>query len=265
MLEPTRGGGGSVRVRLPVNLTPVAQVRGEDIQPGHTTALGGILIFDDEVEIGAILADCLQPLGIETVLANDVVPKLRPDLVICDQKMPGDDGLSLIRWLRAESHAAVLMLTGMILALDREGELDMGADADLPKPFEPAELRSRIKAVLRRAMAAALATGRPAERTRIGRCVVDLDQTTMFDENGDQMALTSMEIDLLNTFISHPKRVLTRDDFLEMAHHQRCDPFDRSVDIRINRLRKKIEIDPAKPRVLRTVRCDGYRLVPDSE
>ena len=124
---------------------------------------------------------------------------------------------------------------------------------------------ARIKSVPRRTMAPVHAHGRPSARIRIGRCVVDTDQKCQFDAAGEKIALTAMEYDLLYTFVSHPKRVLTCDQLLEMAHHQRWDPFDRPVDIRITRLRKKIEIDPAKPTVLRTVRGEGYMLVPDGE
>jgi two-component system phosphate regulon response regulator OmpR len=126
-------------------------------------------------------------------------------------------------------------------------------------------LRSRIKAILRRTMTPVHAHGRPPARMRIGRCVVDIEQKTMYDDNGEKVPLTSMEFDLLYTLITHAKRVLSRDQLLEMAHHQRWDPYDRSIDIRITRLRKKIEIDPSKPQVLRTVRGEGYMLVADGE
>lgn len=230
-----------------------------------------IIVCDDEEPMREMLEELLTDEGYAVTTARDgadlrrLVPQVRPDLVICDLKMPGEDGLSLTRWLRSESHAAVLMLTGMGSVLDRVVGLEMGADDYLGKPFEPAELRSRIKAVLRRTMAPVHAHGRPPARIKVGRCVVDIEQKTMFDEAGVKVALTSMEFDLLYTFITHAKRVLTRDQLLELAHHQRWDPFDRSVDIRITRLRKKIEIDPSKPRVLKTVRGEGYMLIPEGE
>ena len=230
-----------------------------------------IIVCDDEEPMREMLEELLTDEGYAVSTARDgaelrrLVPQIRPDLVVCDLRMPGEDGLSITRWLRAESHCAVLMLTGMGSVLDRVVGLEMGADDYLAKPFEPAELRSRIKAVLRRTMAPVHAHGRPAGRTRVGKCVVDMEQKTMFDENGEKVPLTSMEFDLLYTFITHAKRVLSRDQLLEMAHHQRWDPFDRSIDIRITRLRKKIEVDPGKPRVLRTVRGEGYMLLPDGE
>jgi two-component system phosphate regulon response regulator OmpR len=230
-----------------------------------------IIVCDDEAPMREMLEEFLTEEGYAVTVAADgaalrrLVPQIRPDLVICDIRMPGEDGLSLTRWLRAESHAAVLMLTAMSTVMDRVIGLEMGADDYLPKPFEPAELRSRVKAVLRRTMAPNHANGRPPARIRIGRCILDVEMKTMFDESGERVALTSMEYDLLYTFVSHPKRVLNRDQLLDLAHHQRWDPFDRSIDIRIARLRKKIEVDPAKPRVLKTIRGEGYMLVPDGE
>jgi DNA-binding response OmpR family regulator len=230
-----------------------------------------IVVCDDEEPMREMLEELLTDEGYAVTTAKDgaelrrLVPQIRPDLVVCDLRMPGEDGLSITRWLRAESHCAVLMLTGMGSVLDRVVGLEMGADDYLAKPFDPAELRSRIKAVLRRTMAPVHGHGRPVGRTRVGKCVVDMEQKTLFDENGEKVSLTSMEFDLLYTFITHAKRVLSRDQLLEMAHHQRWDPFDRSIDIRITRLRKKIEVDPSKPRVLRTVRGEGYMLLPDGE
>jgi DNA-binding response OmpR family regulator len=230
-----------------------------------------IIVCDDEEPMRELLEEMLTDEGYAVTTARNgaelrrLVPEVRPDLVICDLKMPGEDGLSLTRWLRAESHAAVLMLTGMGSVLDRVVGLEMGADDYLGKPFEPAELRSRIKAVLRRTMAPVLAHGRPPVRLRVGRCIVDLDKKTMFDDAGEKVPLTSMEFDLLYALITHANRVLSREQLLDLAHHQRWDPFDRSIDIRITRLRKKIEIDPRKPRVLCTVRGEGYMLVPDGE
>jgi two-component system phosphate regulon response regulator OmpR len=148
---------------------------------------------------------------------------------------------------------------------DRVVGLEMGADDYLAKPFDPAELRSRVKAVLRRTMAPVHQNGRPPARMRIGKCVLDIEARQLFDESGEQVAMTAMEFDLLYVFATHPRRALNRDQLLELAHHRRWDPFDRSIDIRVARLRKKIEHDPAFPRILRTVRGEGYMLVPEGE
>lgn len=230
-----------------------------------------IAVCDDDPDLRDLLVDLLRRDGYEVEAAEDgialrrIVPKFRPDLVICDLMMPGEDGLSLTRWLRGEGHSAVLMLTAMGSTTDRIVGLEMGADDYLAKPFEPAELRARVKAVLRRTMSASAAAGRPAARVRVGRCVVDTEMKVMFDEAGQTVELTSMEYDLLYTFITHARRPLNRDQLLELAHHKKWDPFDRSIDMRIARLRKKIEPNPAKPSVLRTVRGEGYMLVPDGE
>jgi DNA-binding response OmpR family regulator len=230
-----------------------------------------IVVCDDDPDVRDLLVDLLRKDGYDVAAAEDgialrtLVPRFRPDLVVCDLMMPGEDGLSLTRWLRGEGHAAVLMLTAMGTTIDRIVGLEMGADDYLAKPFEPAELRARIKAVLRRTMSAELASGRPAARVRVGRCVVDTELKAMFDENGEKVELTAMEYDLLYTFITHPRRPLNRDQLLELAHHKKWDPYDRSVDMRIARLRKKIEFDPAKPSVLKTVRGEGYMLVPGGE
>jgi len=230
-----------------------------------------IVVCDDDVDVRDLLVDLLGKDGYDVAGAEDgitlrkLVPKFRPDIVICDLMMPGEDGLSLVRWLRGEGHAAVLMLTAMGSTTDRIVGLEMGADDYLAKPFEPGELRARLKAILRRTMSANLASGRPAARVKVGRCVVDTEMKAMFDDNGERVELTAMEYDLLHTFITHARRPLTRDQLLEFAHHKKWDPFDRSIDMRIARLRKKIEFDPAKPSVLKTVRGEGYMLVPDGE
>jgi two-component system phosphate regulon response regulator OmpR len=230
-----------------------------------------IIVCDDDRLIRSMLDEFLTDEGYTVSVAQDgaelrrLVPRVRPDLVICDLKMPGEDGLSLTRWMRGEGHCAVLMLTAMGSTTDRVVGLEMGADDYLVKPFEPAELRSRIRAILRRTMSASIAEGRPNTRVKVGRCIVDTEMKAMFDEAGEKVALTAMEYDLLYTFITHPRRPLNRDQLLEFAHHRKWDPYDRSVDNRIVRLRKKIETDPAKPAVLKTIRGEGYMFVPDGE
>lgn len=229
-----------------------------------------VIVCDDDPDVRDLLVDLLTKDSYDVEAAEDgialrhLVPKFRPDIVICDLMMPGEDGLSLTRWLRSEGHAAVLMLTAMGSTTDRIVGLEMGADDYLAKPFEPGELRSRVKAILRRTMSASIAAaGRPAARVKAGRCVVDTEMRTMFDENGERVELTAMEFDLLYTFITHARRPLNRDQLLELAHHKKWDPYDRSIDMRIARLRKKIEFDPAKPAVLKTVRGEGYMFLPE--
>ena len=230
-----------------------------------------IAVCDDDPDVLDMVGELLEGAGYEVARAahgaelRRLVPAFRPDLVVCDITMPGEDGLSLARWLRAETSAAVLMLTAMGTTTDRVVGLEMGADDYLAKPFDPAELRSRVKAVLRRSMAPVHANGRPPGRMRIGKCILDIEARLLFAENGETVPLTAMEFDLLYVFATHPRRALNRDQLLELAHHRRWDPFDRSIDIRVARLRKKIEQDPAFPRILRTVRGEGYMLVPEGE
>jgi len=231
-----------------------------------------IIVCDDEPEVRELVAEILSGEGYAVTTAEGgaqlrrLVPQVRPDLVVCDIRMPAEDGLSLARWLRQESHSALLFLTGMDSVTDRVVGLEMGADDYLTKPFANAELRARVRAVLRRTMSPVVAgVGRPPARTKVGKCVVDLEQRTMFDEQGNQVPLTSMEFDLLYTFITHARHVMSRDRLLELAHHQRWDPYDRSIDLRIVRLRRKIEHDPSKPRVLKTIRGEGYMLIPEGE
>lgn len=234
------------------------------------SAKARIIVCDDDDLVRAMLVDFLADEGYEVSgAANGVelrakVPQERPDLVICDLKMPGEDGLSLTRWMNSEGHCAVLMLTAMGTTTDRVVGLEMGADDYLVKPFELPELRARVKAILRRSMSVGSASqARVPSRVRVGRCVLDTEMRVLFDDAGEKVALTAREYDLLHTFITHPRRPLNRDQLLELAHHQKWDPFDRSVDNRIARLRKKVEVDPSKPATIKTVHGEGYMFVPD--
>lgn len=234
------------------------------------TVKARIIVCDDDPLVRRMIAEFLTDEGYAVAEADGgpslraLVPKFRPDLVVCDLKMPGEDGLSLTRWMRNDGHCAVLMVTALGTTTDRVVGLEMGADDYLVKPFELAELRARVKAVLRRTMSAEAVAGRPAARVKVGRCVLDIEMKQLFDENGERVALTAMEYDLLHTFITHPRRPLNRDQLLEMAHHQKWDPFDRSIDNRIARLRKKVEREPAKPATIKTVHGEGYMFVPDA-
>jgi two-component system phosphate regulon response regulator OmpR len=229
-----------------------------------------IIVCDDDDLVRAMLVDFLADEGYEVSGAangaelREVLPGFRPDLVVCDLKMPGEDGLSLTRWMHGEGHCAVLMLTAMGSTTDRVVGLEMGADDYLTKPFELPELRARVKAILRRSMTAVAGpAARAPARIQVGRCVLDTEMKALFGEAGERVALTAMEYDLLHIFITHPRRPLNRDQLLELAHHKKWDPYDRSVDNRIARLRKKVERDPAKPATIKTVHGEGYMFVPD--
>jgi two-component system phosphate regulon response regulator OmpR len=182
--------------------------------------------------------------------------------VLLDIRMPGEDGLSLARFLRAEKQVGIIMLTAAGEVVDRIVGLEMGADDYLAKPVDLRELLARIKAVLRRterAQAEAEADQPQGARlARFGRFTLNLDSHKLFDGSGGEIALTGMEFDLLKAFADNPNRVLTRDQLLNLAHNRDWEPFDRSIDIRIARIRRKIESDPAKPQVIKTVRGAGY-------
>ena len=233
------------------------------------TAMARVVVCDDDPDLRDLLVDMLERDGYHVRAAQNgielrrLVPEFRPDLVICDLVMPGEDGLSLTRWLRNEGHAAVLMLTAMGSITDRVIGLELGADDYLAKPFEMAELRARMKAVLRRSMTGVGSGQKLEARVRVGRCVLDTEMKALFNEAGERITLTAMEFDLLHTFISHPRRPLNRDQLLDLAHHQKWDPYDRSIDNRIARLRKKIESDPAKPAAIKTVHGEGYMFIPN--
>jgi two-component system phosphate regulon response regulator OmpR len=235
-----------------------------------------IVVVDDEPEICEMLSDYLQHAGFAVSTAEDgvamrkILEERAADLVILDINMPGEDGLSLARYLRANVKVGIVMLTAAGEVVDRIVGLEMGADDYLAKPVDMRELLARIRAVLRR-MAAPPGEAPPAERApathkvRLGACQLDLDAHKLYDRGGDEVAITSMEFDLLKAFAEHPNRVLSRDQLLDLAHNKDWEPFDRSIDIRIARLRRKIESDPAKPQVIKTVRGAGYIFVPAGE
>jgi DNA-binding response OmpR family regulator len=154
------------------------------------------------------------------------------------------------------------MLTSASTVIDRIVGLEMGADDYVPKPFDPRELMARVKSVLRRTSAASRADI-GAARVRIGRCVLDIGAHRLSDEHGAEVAMSPLEFDLLKAFAEHPNRALSRERILNLNDKRDWDPFDRSVDLRIMRLRKKVEPDPEQPRFIRTIRNEGYIFVPD--
>jgi two-component system phosphate regulon response regulator OmpR len=184
------------------------------------------------------------------------------DLVLLDVNMPGEDGVSIARRLRSQGRVAVIMLTANSDNVDQVIGLEVGADDYVVKPAEPRVLLARIRAVLRRASNQPEGSGSMGRRVRFGRCVLDLDSRSLFDDQGQTVPLSAMEYDLLRTFAEHPNKVLTRDRILDLAHDKEMEPFDRSVDSRIKRLRKKIEEDPAFPRAIKTVHGAGYVFSP---
>lgn len=232
-----------------------------------------ILVCDDETDLREMLQEYLQKRGYSVRLAGDAdelraeVEAATPDLVILDVNMPGEDGLSALRRLRGESDLPVVMLTAAGETIDKIVGLEMGADDYLGKPVDLRELEARIKAVLRR-------RSRPAEPAsektlngqyvRFGDFTLDLEAAKLTGANGEDVPLTAMEFRLLKLFAENRARVLNRDQILEQAHDRSWDPYDRSIDIRISRLRRKIEKNPQKPTIIRTVRGIGYVFDPEN-
>lgn len=225
-----------------------------------------ILVCDDEADIREMLNEYLTMKGYSVIEASNAA-ELREklgfasvDLILLDINMPGEDGLSVLRSLQAGEAPAVIMLTAAGDVVDRIIGLEFGADDYLGKPVDLRELEARIKAVLRRRNARAAAGPETGEKTRFrfGKTWLNLESAKLTDEEGAEIPLTAMEYNLLALFARNSGRVLNRDQILEGAHDRSWDPFDRSIDIRISRLRKKIEVNPQKPVTIRTVRGMGY-------
>lgn len=232
---------------------------------------GRIIVVDDEQHIREMVADYLNGQGFSASAASGgaaldlLLVEGRPDLVLLDVNMPQEDGLSIARRLRATGDIPVIMVTAADDVVDRIVGLEVGADDYVTKPFDLRELKARIRAVLRRganrmAAVAELATEAAPEPMMVafGRVTVDRAGRRLLGPDGGEEPVTSMEFDLIEAFLDNPYRVLSRDRLLDLAHRRNDDPFDRSIDIRITRLRKKIEEDPSKPQTIKTVRGAGY-------
>jgi two-component system phosphate regulon response regulator OmpR len=227
-----------------------------------------VLIVDDETGVREVLEEYLSThgytvVGAESALAaRAIAARQQIDLAVIDIHMPGEDGLSLARHLRERfTGIAIIMLTSASAVVDRVVGLEMGADDYVSKPFDPRELLARVKSVLRRT-ADSRSADIGAERVRIGRCVLDLAAHRLTDESGAEIPMSPLEFDLLKALAEHPNRALSRESIMNMSQRRDWNPFDRSVDLRIMRLRKKIEPDPEHPRYIRTVRNEGYLFVP---
>ena len=231
-----------------------------------------IYVTDDDPGIRELVAEYLTSQGYAVETAEDAVSLDRllavrhPDLLVLDWMMPGEDGLSVARRLRAQpGFPPIIMLSARGEDIDRIIGLEVGADDYLPKPFNPRELLARIRAVLRRQTAgAAPAADEVARLLRFGPFSVNLDARTL-SRDGAEITLTSGEYELLEIFVTHANRALSRDWLMDQLRGFERDPFDRSIDVRVNRLRKKIESDPANPAYIRTQRGQGYLFVPQGK
>ena len=228
-----------------------------------------ILVVDDDPRVRDLLSRYLEGEGYRVESAEDGSAMRRQmaesaiDLVMLDLNLPGEDGLSLARELRATSDVAMIMITGKSDPIDRVVGLEIGADDYIPKPFELREVLARIRAVLRRASSRPTkvpAGGPPASSGCLGFAGWRFDpaKRELHNPSGEMVSLSTGEFDLLATFLQHPTRVLDRDRLLDLLRGQEWTPFDRSIDTQVGRLRKKIERDPTNPDLIKTVRGVGY-------
>jgi two-component system phosphate regulon response regulator OmpR len=224
-----------------------------------------VLVVDDDPELRKLLSAYLTDVGYAVDLAADggqmrrAIERAAPDVIVMDLMLPGTDGLALTREVRAASNVPILMLSARGEEIDRVVGLEVGADDYLAKPFSPRELLARLRALLRRSQPAAVA---PAPKgLAFGPFRLDPDAHRLL-RNGVEVELSTADFELLKVFVERPGRVLSRDVLLDLLKGYERDPFDRTVDNRVARLRRRIEPDPANPVFIRTVRGEGYLFSP---
>jgi two-component system OmpR family response regulator len=228
-----------------------------------------VLVVDDDNQVRQLVARFLREHGYRTSVARDgremreALVASKVDLIVLDLMLPGTSGLDLCRELRARSSVPIIMLTARGEDTERIVGLELGADDYIPKPFNPRELLARIRAVLRRAAARPDAT-RPIGGRRISFAgyVLDTQRREITSPDGVAIDLSGGEYDLLLAFIEHPNRVLTREQLLELSRNRTSDSFDRSIDVQVSRLRRKLEGGGGTPALIKTVRGAGYIFVP---
>ena len=227
-----------------------------------------ILVVDDDSDVRWMIKKYLEKnnMQVDTADGGEQMRKYFAeniyDVIILDVTMPGEDGLSLARFLRSENYTGgIIMCTAASEVVDCVVGLEVGADDYVTKPFEPRELFARVKSLLRRVNANATLAEDTPNRVNFGEFCLDMEAQQLLGKDGAEVSITSMEFDLLKAFAENPNKVLNRDQLLNLAHDKDWDPYDRSIDIRITRLRKKIESDPSKPQIIKTVRGAGYKFV----
>jgi two-component system OmpR family response regulator len=229
-----------------------------------------ILVVDDQPEIRELVEEYLSSEGYRVSTAADgaemrrVIGHSPVDLVILDLMLPDEDGLSLARQLHEESSVGIIILTGRGETVDRILGLEMGADDYLAKPFHLRELLARVKSVLRR-MSAAGAERRAGSKARFAGWSLDLTSRELLSPSGVEVRLTTGEFDLLAAFVNNANQVLSRDRLLDLARNREAGPFDRTIDVQVGRLRRKLGEDPQRPTMIKTVRGSGYIFTPPVE
>jgi DNA-binding response OmpR family regulator len=236
-----------------------------------------IAVLDDEADITQLLANYLQSQGYRVTSVHtgrDLLAAMAADppaLVLLDLGLPGEDGFAIARQLREHFRCGLVIVTGRGDAVDKIVGLEIGADDYVTKPFDLRELAARIKAVLRRILATPAAAAAPdaraegaPSRERFGFAGWEFDTGArrLLDPQGSEVSLTTGEFDLLAVLVRHPGRVLSRDFLLEQTRGRDAAPFDRTIDVQIGRLRKKMEADSERPELIKSVRGAGYVLVP---
>lgn len=235
-------------------------------QLSDSTGRSRLLVVDDDRETRDLLSIYLgdQGFDVSTVgdgkAMDDWLARNTPDLIVLDLMLPGEDGLSIARRLRSDFRLPVVMISARGEEVDRIVGLEVGADDYLPKPFNPRELLARIRAVLRRNWPDPAAEGGP--KFEFGPFCLDEKERVLY-RDGEQVGLSRAEFDLLQVFVRRPHRVLSRDFIMDCLSGHDRDPFDRSIDVRVTRLRHKIEEHPARPQYILTIWGVGYRFNPD--
>jgi two-component system OmpR family response regulator len=228
-----------------------------------------VLIVDDDREILKLLSRFLERHGLRVTVARNgremkqALTDWRIDLIVLDLMLPGESGLVLCRQIRTTSHIPIIMLTAMGEETDRIVGLEMGADDYMPKPCSPRELLARIRSVLRRARCAPFPPpARSLQVLRFEGWTLDVVRRRLASPEGLVVDLSPSEFELLVAFAERPQQVLTREQLLDLAHGRGAGPFDRTIDIQVSRLRRKVEPDPQRPQMIITVRGGGYLFTP---
>jgi two-component system, OmpR family, response regulator len=237
----------------------------------HSDARNHILVVDDQQEICDLVYEYLSGEGYRVSTANDgagmreALARDGVDLVILDLVLRGEDGLQLARELRSHTEIGIIMVTGRGQTVDRIIGLEMGADDYLSKPFHLRELLARVRSVLRRTMVRGEKSGVAPTRIQFAGWLLDLVSRELISPTGAEVRLTSGEFEVLAAFVNHANQVLSRDRLLDLSRHREAGPFDRTIDVQVGRLRRKLKDDPNNPTMIKTVRGGGYIFAPPVE